>query len=162
MVVLWSLLQSGPQTTGTRPCRGRGQLHTTSAPAHSTRRLQCTPINGSCAASGDSRRKTPMGVRAVRGLGAGTKRVCCNSAVGERVKDRDVRGSSCCDEALFGHPRPVSSLSLLLSRVAVLVQLATLCKLRQSHHCAGNARAIKPLSQIKTAVFSETEQIRDL
>ena len=56
----------------------------------------------------------------------------------------------------LGHPWP-GVLSLLSPRVAVLVhsQLATLCKLRQSYQCAGNARAhqtsVPDLS--KSAVF---------
>ena len=154
----WSLLQSEPQTTGKRHAEaGDSSQNLRWLSLYAA--LQCSSVNRPGAAIGDSRVKTPMRVGECgsrvpgRSVSAAILQLGIGWRIGTFVGHRDVTKHSW---------SPLARCSLSpLSRVAVLVhsQLATLCKLRQSYQCAGNARAhqtsVPDLS--KSAVFfSET------
>ena len=163
MVVLWwSLLQSGPQTTGRRPAEaGASSQNLRWVSLYAA--LQCSSVNRPNDAIGDSRSKTRIRCRecgdwvpgrivsaAILQLGNGWR-------IGTFVGHRNVTKHSWLSAPLAG---VLSLLSPPASpRVAVLVQLATLCKLRQSYQCAGRYRAHQtsvPDQAEQKCSFSET------
>ena len=154
----WSLLQSEPQTTGKRHAEaGDSSQNLRWLSLYAV--LQCSSVNCPGAADGDSRLKAPMrvGVCGARVPGRSVSAAILQLGIGWRigtfVGHRDVTKHS-----WSPWPGVLSPLSPGLSPCCCFAALATLCKLRQSYQCAGNARAhqtsVPDLS--KSAVFSET------
>ena len=149
---------TGPQTTGPRHAEaGAREQNLRRVSLYAA--LQCSSVNRLDDAIGDPRVKTPVRCQECgdwvpgRSVSAAILQLGNGWRIGTFVGHRNVTKHS--------WPPLAGVLSLLSPpvspRVAVLVQLATLCKLRQSYQCAGSYRA--PRTSVpdpdlsKTAVF---------